>query len=84
MSTVSATGTIEPQAQVLLSFKSVGRVLEVHTQEGQAVQAGEVLARVESAELELALAQAEIGLTVSKAQLRAHPGHTQCQRCGRC
>ena len=69
VSTVSATGTIEPQAQVLLSFKSVGRVLDVHAQEGQQVQAGEVLARLESGELELALAQAEIGLTVSKAQL---------------
>ena len=69
VSTVSATGSIEPQAQVLLSFKSAGRVLDVNAQEGQEVLTGDVLARLESAELELALAQAETGLTISEAQL---------------
>ena len=69
LSTVSASGTIEPEAQVLLSFKSAGRVAEVLVQEGQEVRAGDVLARLETAELELALAQAEAGLAISRARL---------------
>ena len=68
-SSVSASGTIEPEAQVLLSFKSVGRVAEVLVQEGQAVRSGDLLARLETDELELALAQTETGLAISQAQL---------------
>lgn len=68
-SSVSASGTIEPEAQVQLSFKSVGRVAEVLVQEGQAVRKGDLLGRLETDELELALAQAETGLTISQAQL---------------
>jgi len=69
LSTVSASGTIQPEAQALLSFKSAGRVAEVLVQEGQRVRAGDVLARLETAELELALAQAEAGLAISRARL---------------
>ena len=69
ISTVSATGSIEPQARVLPSFKGAGRVAGVLVQEGQEVKAGGLLAHLETAELELALAQAETGLTISRAQL---------------
>jgi HlyD family secretion protein len=69
ISTVSATGNIEPASRVLLSFKSPGRVADVLAQEGQEVKAGDLLARLEAAELELALAQAETGVTISQAQL---------------
>jgi len=69
VSTVSASGNIEPEARILLSFKGAGRVSEVLVQVGQEVKAGDLLARLESAELELALAQAEIALTVARAQL---------------
>jgi len=69
VSTVSATGNIEPAARVLLSFKGAGRVAEVLVQEGQVVKAGDILARLETAELQLALAQAETGLSISQAQL---------------
>jgi len=69
VSTQSASGHIEPEARILLSFKGAGRVSEVLVQVGQEVKAGDLLARLESAELELALAQAEIALTVARAQL---------------
>lgn len=69
LSTVSASGTIEPEARVLLTFKGSGRVAEVLVQEGQAVRAGQVLARLETDELELALARAEAGLAISRARL---------------
>jgi len=69
ISTVSATGTIEPEDEVTLVFKGVGRVAEVLVSEGQAVQADQVLARLETDDLDLAQAQAEVGLAISQAQL---------------
>ena len=41
-STVSATGNIEPEAEVALSFRSAGRVDNVLVAVGQAVQAGDI------------------------------------------
>ncbi len=69
LSAVSATGTIEPEAQVSLSFKGVGRVADVAVTAGQQVAAGEVLASLEGQDLELAVAQAEAGLASAKANL---------------
>ncbi len=69
ISTVSATGTIQPEGEVALVFKGAGRVGEVLVQEGDAVIAGQVLARLESNELDLAQAQAEAALSISQAQL---------------
>lgn len=69
VSTVSATGAIEPEGQVSLIFRGAGRVGEVLAREGDAVTAGQVLARLESDDLDLALAQAETALVISQAQL---------------
>jgi len=68
-STVSATGTILPEAQVTLTFKGTGRVEKVLVKRGDTVRAGDMLARLETAELELALMQAQAGLAISEAQL---------------
>lgn len=69
ISTVSATGAIQPAGQVSLVFRGAGRVGEVLVSQGDAVTAGQVLARLESDDLDLALAQAETGLLISQAQL---------------
>ena len=69
VSTVSATGTIEPEQDVDLVFKGTGRVAEVFLEEGEFVQAGDLLARLETEDLELAEAQAEVSLAISQAQL---------------
>ena len=69
ISTVSATGTIQPEDDVSLIFKAAGRVGEVLVKEGDSVTAGQVLARLETSDLDLAQAQAEIGLSISQAQL---------------
>ena len=68
-STVSATGNIEPEAQVSLSFRSAGRIEQVLVSAGQTVEAGQVLAQLETTELTLALAQAKISQEISEAQL---------------
>ncbi len=69
ISTVSATGAIEPEGQVSLVFRGAGRVGEVLAKEGDAVTAGQVLARLETDDLDLGLAQAETALVISQAQL---------------
>lgn len=68
-STVSAIGNIEPEAQVSLTFRTVGRIEQVLISPGQTVAAGQVLAALESTELTLALAQAKISQEISEAQL---------------
>lgn len=66
---VNATGTILPERQTTLSFKSPGRVAEVTVQEGQVVEEGEILARLETTDLEFAIAQAQLALSTAQAQL---------------
>ncbi|MBX2998322.1 MAG: efflux RND transporter periplasmic adaptor subunit [Caldilineaceae bacterium] len=69
-STVSATGSIEPEAQVALSFRTAGRVAQVLVSVGQSVEAGQLLAQLDISDLELALEQAQVSLQISQAQLK--------------
>ena len=69
VATVSATGSVAPAREVTLTFKSGGKVERVLVAEGQAVQEGDSLARLETADLEQQLAQAQASLTISKARL---------------
>jgi HlyD family secretion protein len=69
-STVSATGSIEPESQVSLSFRSTGRVDKVLVSIGQPVAEGQLLAVLDTNDLELALEQADVSLQISRAQLR--------------
>jgi RND family efflux transporter MFP subunit len=69
MATVSATGSIAPAREVTLTFKSGGKVARVLVAEGQAVQEGDNLAQLETADLEQQLAQAQASLTISEARL---------------
>lgn len=69
VSTVSATGATEPEDEIALIFRGAGRVGEVLVKEGDQVTAGQVLARLESNDLDVALAQAETALAISQAQL---------------
>ena len=75
---VNATGTILPREQTTLSFKSAGRVAEVLVKEGQVVHAGDVLARLETTDLEFAVAQAE--LSVRQAELSLASAQAQLLR----
>lgn len=69
VATVSATGSVAPAREVTLTFKSGGRVAKVLVAEGQAVQEGDSLARLETADLEQQLAQAQASLIISEARL---------------
>lgn len=64
--TVSTTGTILPEEQVNLTFDQPGLVDEVLVEAGDAVQPGDVLARLTSRRQESAVRQAEIALEIQQ------------------
>jgi HlyD family secretion protein len=56
---VSASGKIDPAAQVNLNFGAPGTVKDVLVDEGESVKAGDVIAELDTADLQLAVKQAE-------------------------
>jgi HlyD family secretion protein len=67
IATVNATGQIEPAQVANLSFGGVGRVDEVLVQVGDVVAVGAALARLDTRELSIRVAQAEAGLDQAQA-----------------
>jgi HlyD family secretion protein len=66
---VSASGSIEPRARVGLTFEVPGRVAEVMVEVGDEVEAGDVLARLDTDRLALQVQQSQAGLASAEAQL---------------
>ncbi len=64
---IAASGPITSAASLPLNFSSSGRLVEMNVKEGDRVKAGQVLARIESADLEAQVAQAESDLKVAQA-----------------
>jgi HlyD family secretion protein len=71
VATVSAVGQTVPAAQARLAFRNAGRLRELNVQLGQRVKAGEVLARLDTADLEAQLAQAEANVKIQRLRLEA-------------
>ncbi len=67
---VTAIGAIEPLAQVNMAFRGAGRVTEINVHVGDEVQKGQVLARLDTTDLQLALDQARIGLQLAEANMQ--------------
>lgn len=63
---VSATGTIEPIRAVGINSQLSGALTSVNVEEGNAVQAGAVLARLDSREVQAQLASAEASLELAR------------------
>lgn len=66
VASVSASGSVSPVADLSLNFDVPGTVQEITVVEGQVVRKGDVLARLNSDELELALKQAEQTLLIQQ------------------
>ena len=62
---VSATGSIKPGLETALSFETSGTVQEVNVKTGDAVRAGDVIARLDASDLDLALTDAETALIIA-------------------
>lgn len=67
--TIEVTGTVEPIERVSPGTKIMGRVEKVLVREGDAVRAGQVLARLESRDLAASVEQARAGVAMAEAQL---------------
>jgi HlyD family secretion protein len=67
--TVSATGNVIADRETTLGFASSGTVAEVLVEEGQQVEAGEVLARLDTSSLEWQIASAQASLDTAQLRL---------------
>lgn len=66
---VSASGNITLPTQLDLAFTASGTVTEVDVKPGDAVKAGQVLAKIDTADAKQQLASAQAQLTTAQAQL---------------
>jgi HlyD family secretion protein len=69
--TITATGTanLVPVAQVGLAFRTGGQIVEMRVQAGDTIKAGQILAKLDAAQLELQLAQVEANLAFAQSKL---------------
>ena len=67
---IVASGRVRTPQRIEMSAQLTGRVVAVTVREGDAVTPGQVLLRLDDAELKAALAQAQAGLAQSEARLR--------------
>lgn len=67
--TVSLTGEIEARQTLNASFRSAGRIASISVEEGDAVQQGQELARIESVSQEQSLRSSIAALTTAQANL---------------
>jgi HlyD family secretion protein len=65
--TVAATGPVTNASSVPLTFKSTGKLAEVDVTVGQQVKAGDVLAKLDTTDLQTALEQAQATLAQDQA-----------------
>ena len=81
VATVSATGSIEPESETALAFLANGNVAEIFVKRGDKVQAGQPLAKLDTATLELQLKQAQANLDSAQAALdKLKQGPTESAR----
>lgn len=66
---VSATGSISPLREAQLAFGATGALTKLNVKAGDSVKAGQIVAALDTRELELQLAQAEAGLASAQARL---------------
>ncbi|MCP4537362.1 MAG: efflux RND transporter periplasmic adaptor subunit [Chloroflexi bacterium] len=66
---VEGTGSLTPRAEVSLALLTGGQVVEILVDEGQLVEAGQSLIRLETDELALQIARSEASLAAAKGQL---------------
>jgi HlyD family secretion protein len=70
LATVNASGRIEPKTEVQVNFETSGVVAQVPVERGQRVTAGTLLARLQTADLELAVKTAQVDLARTQAELK--------------
>lgn len=64
---VAVSGSVNAAAQLRLNFKTAGKLAEVYVTAGQQVTAGQPLAKLDTSDLEVTVAQAQAGLAGAQA-----------------
>lgn len=67
--TVSTSGSLAARSQVTLAFQTSGQVKAVNVQVGDRVKAGQVLAQLDTPDLDISLERAQASLDIARAQL---------------
>ncbi len=70
LSSVSATGAVEPAAEIGVSFEAAGLLTQVAVRVGQHVKAGQILGRIDATDDRSAVQQAQAALATAKANLQ--------------
>ena len=71
---VEASGVVEPWQRVMPGTKILGRISEVKVREGDRVERGQLLARLEDRDLEAAVEQARAGIAMAEARVEKFAG----------
>ncbi len=66
---ITASGTIKPIRTVNLSPKTAGTVEELYVEQGDKVEAGQIIARMDSEQIDAQITQFEAGVAEARAQL---------------
>lgn len=66
---IEASGTVQPIESVNISPKTAGRIEELYVEQGDSVEKGEAIARMENEQLEAQVEQAQANLEETLAQL---------------
>ncbi len=84
--TVSATGTLAADDEIILGAKAIGRLREINVDLGSRVRKGQVIARIDPNDYELRVRQAETALQQARVRLGLPPDgindHVDAQQTG--
>jgi len=72
---LTATGYLESRLQASVGARAPGRIAEIHFEEGLQVEAGQLLAILEHADLDAALAALKVAVQQAKAELAEAKNH---------
>lgn len=68
---ITATGTVNFPHSIPLQFSNNGQVVELNIKDGDSVKKGQVLARIDDADLKTAVVQQQANLTTAQAKLQS-------------
>ena len=81
VATVTASGQIEPTRKVDISADITGRIIELPVEEGDWVERGDLLVRIDPSQYEAGVARARAGLSSAQASaLQANANRDQARR----
>jgi len=81
VSTVTASGKIQPMTKVDVSSDITGRIIEIRVREGDLVKKGDLLIRIDPSTFEASVARAEAGLASARASaVQAEANRAQAER----